>query len=62
MGCTLVSGIKCSSVAIHQNYAICIYRNALIKYQIFTLNINMPKIKLGGAEGPIITNFYKIDN
>ena len=41
MGYTIVSGNRPSSVALHQNHAKCIYRNAWIKCQIFVLNLNM---------------------
>ena len=46
MDYTIVSGNKPSSVALHQNHAIkSIYRNALIKWQIYVQNLNMPKTK-----------------
>ena len=38
------------------------YRNALIKCQIFVLNLNMPKTKWDGAEKPTIDNFFKTDS
>ena len=34
-----------------------IYRNALIKYQIFVQNLNMTKTKWDVAEEPTINNF-----
>ena len=37
-------------------------RNALINYQIFILNLNMPKTKWNGSEDPAINNVYNIDN
>ena len=39
-----------------------IYRNALIKCQIFVPNLNMPKLKWEGTEDPIINNFFKIES
>ena len=49
MGYTIVSGNKPSSVALHQNHANIIYRNALIKYKIFVLNHNVSKTKWDGV-------------
>ena len=60
MGYTIVSGNKPSLVALHQNHTKSIYRNALIKTQIFVLNLNMPKTKweIEGAEDPTINHFF----
>ena len=59
MGYTIVSGNKLSSVFLHLNHAkYC--RNDLIECQIFVLNVNTPKTKWEGAEGPTIDNFSQI--
>ena len=54
MGYTIISDNKPSSIALHQNHAISIYQNAVIKCQLNVLNFNMPKTKWGGAEDPTI--------
>ena len=62
MGYTIVSGNKPSPVTLHQKACNNIDRNALIKCQIFVLNINIPKTKWDGAEEPTINKFFKINS
>ena len=55
MSYTIVSGNKLSSCT-SKSYKYSIYRNALIKCQIFVRNLNMSKTKWDGDEEPTINN------
>ena len=56
----VVSGNKPSPVALYQNHAIIVFtENNLIKCQISTLNLNVPRFKWGGVEEPTINNSFK---
>ena len=49
-------------IIVMQKSCKIIYRNALIKCQIFVLNLNMPKTEWEGPEDPINNYFFKIES